>query len=190
MSFVQFLEGNFITPNIVGSKVSINPLAAIIMLLLGGQLWGLPGLILALPLTAILKVILDATPTMEPYGFLLGEPGKEVAEEKEQVRHPGYYRDPEVTQANRQTETRRPARKKPARDSSRPTKTTDTRETASVAVPDKPENSTREVAPETGEAGKEANPEAKKRRRPSRRRKKPGEKKEGEGARNSTDQDS
>ncbi|WP_373330934.1 AI-2E family transporter [Salmonirosea aquatica] len=35
MSFVQFLEGNFITPNIVGSKVSINPFAAVVMLLLG-----------------------------------------------------------------------------------------------------------------------------------------------------------
>uniref|UniRef100_UPI00359351A0 AI-2E family transporter n=1 Tax=Persicitalea sp. TaxID=3100273 RepID=UPI00359351A0 len=86
MSFVQFLEGNFITPNIVGSKVSINPLAAIVMLLLGGQLWGLPGLVLALPLTAILKVILDANKSTEPFGFLLGEPSKEVEEEKEKER--------------------------------------------------------------------------------------------------------
>ncbi len=82
MSFVQFLEGNFITPNIVGSKVSVNPLAAIIALFLGGQLWGLSGLILALPVTAILKVICDSVPSLEPYGFLLGEPVHEVAEEK------------------------------------------------------------------------------------------------------------
>lgn len=82
MSFVQFLEGNFITPNIVGSKVSVNPLAAIVALFLGGQLWGLSGLILALPVTAILKVIFDSVPSLEPYGFLLGEPVHEVAEEK------------------------------------------------------------------------------------------------------------
>lgn len=81
MSFVQFLEGNFITPNIVGSKVSVNPLAAIVALFLGGQLWGLSGLILALPITAILKVIMDAIPSMEPYGFLLGEPEHEIKEE-------------------------------------------------------------------------------------------------------------
>src|SRR3546814_8776223 len=37
---VQFLEGNVITPNIVGSKVSINPLMAIISILLGGMLFG------------------------------------------------------------------------------------------------------------------------------------------------------
>ena len=86
MAFVQFLEGNFITPNIVGSKVSINPLAAIVALLLGGQLWGLSGLILALPLIAIIKVILDANPRTEPIGFLLGEPEREVAEEKAQQR--------------------------------------------------------------------------------------------------------
>lgn len=82
MSFVQFLEGNFITPNIVGSKVSVNPLAAIVALFFGGQLWGISGLILALPITAILKVVFDAIPALEPYGFLLGEPVHEVAEER------------------------------------------------------------------------------------------------------------
>lgn len=45
------MEGNLITPNIVGDKVSINPLIAVISLLLGGMLFGLAGLILALPVT-------------------------------------------------------------------------------------------------------------------------------------------
>jgi predicted PurR-regulated permease PerM len=71
---VQFLEGNFITPNIVGSKVSVNPLAAIIALILGGMLWGPAGMILSIPFTAILKVILDNIEPLEPFGFLLGEP--------------------------------------------------------------------------------------------------------------------
>ncbi|MEZ0541802.1 AI-2E family transporter [Fibrella arboris] len=74
--FVQALEGNFITPYIVGSKVSINPLAAIVALLLWETLWGLPGLILALPLTAILKVIFDSVEGLTPYGFLIGEAEK------------------------------------------------------------------------------------------------------------------
>ncbi|MBD1431325.1 AI-2E family transporter [Sphingobacterium sp. DN00404] len=74
---VQFLEGNIITPNIVGSKVSINPLMAIIAILLGGMLFGLSGLILALPLTATIKVLFDAIPSMEAFGFLIGEPEKE-----------------------------------------------------------------------------------------------------------------
>ena len=73
---VQMLEGNFITPYIVGSKVSINPLAAIVVLILWESIWGLPGLILALPLTAILKVIFDSVDALHPYGFLIGEAEK------------------------------------------------------------------------------------------------------------------
>ena len=71
---VQFLEGNFLTPNIVGGKVSINPLMALIGLLLGGMLFGLAGLILAIPITAVLKVVFDAIPSMKAFGFLIGEP--------------------------------------------------------------------------------------------------------------------
>ncbi|HEX8507390.1 MAG TPA: AI-2E family transporter [Hymenobacter sp.] len=70
---VQFLEGNFITPMITGSKVSINPMAAIIALILGGELWGTPGMILSIPLIAVIKVIFDANKTTEPWGFLLGD---------------------------------------------------------------------------------------------------------------------
>lgn len=72
--FIQMLEGNFITPYIVGSKISVNPLAAILGLFLGGALWGIAGMALALPLTATLKVIFDAVEPLKPYGFVLGEP--------------------------------------------------------------------------------------------------------------------
>lgn len=71
-STVQFLEGNFITPNIVGSKVSINPFVAMLALIVGGQLWGISGMILFVPLIGILKVIFDQIPELKPYGYLLG----------------------------------------------------------------------------------------------------------------------
>lgn len=74
---VQFFEANIITPNIVGSKVSINPLMSIVGLILGGMLFGLAGLILALPMVAMLKVILDSIPSLSHFGFLIGEPEKE-----------------------------------------------------------------------------------------------------------------
>lgn len=74
--FVQTLEGNFITPYIVGSKVSINPLAAIIVLIIWENIWGLPGLVLALPMTAIIKVIFDSVDALKPYGFVIGEAEK------------------------------------------------------------------------------------------------------------------
>ena len=74
--FVHILEGNLITPLVVGSKVSINPLIVILSLLLFGRLWGLPGLILAIPVTAICKVIFDSLPGFKAIGFLLGRPQK------------------------------------------------------------------------------------------------------------------
>ena len=70
---IQFLEGNFITPYIVGSKVSINSMAAIIALIVFSSLWGMSGLVLALPLTAIIKVIFDSVEGLKPFGFLLGD---------------------------------------------------------------------------------------------------------------------
>lgn len=69
---VQFLEGNFITPRIVGSKVSINPFVALVALIIGGELWGISGMILFVPLIGILKVVFDQIPEMKPYGYLLG----------------------------------------------------------------------------------------------------------------------
>ena len=82
--FVQFLEGNFITPMITGSKVTINPMAAIIALILGGELWGTPGMILSIPLVAVLKVVFDANKSTEPWGFLLGDvtDGEETKKDK------------------------------------------------------------------------------------------------------------
>ena len=74
--FVHILEGNLITPYVVGSKVSINPLVAVFSLLLFGKLWGLSGLILALPVTAICKIIFDTLPGFKAVGFLLGKPQK------------------------------------------------------------------------------------------------------------------
>lgn len=93
MISVQIIEGNLITPKLVGSKVSINPFAAIISLILMGQIWGLAGLILAMPYVAILKIILDAIPATQPYGMLLGEvnhenPAKKTRKKKKQEQPP------------------------------------------------------------------------------------------------------
>ena len=73
---IHMIDSNLVAPMVIGHKVSLNPLVAIFVLFLFGELWGLPGLFLAIPLTAILKVIFDAVPGLHPYGFLLGEPQK------------------------------------------------------------------------------------------------------------------
>ena len=71
--FIQFIEGNFITPKITGSKVSLNAFVSILSIVLFSMLWGIPGMILALPITASLKVIFDHSDRMKPIGFVLGE---------------------------------------------------------------------------------------------------------------------
>ena len=86
---VQFLEGNFITPMITGSQVSINPLAAILALILGGELWGTPGMILSIPLIAVAKVVLDANKSTEPWGFLLGDTAEGEDSVKPENKEPG-----------------------------------------------------------------------------------------------------
>lgn len=72
-AFIQFLEGNFITPKITGTKVSLNAFFSILSIVLFSMIWGIPGMILALPITASLKVIFDHTKSMKSIGFLLGE---------------------------------------------------------------------------------------------------------------------
>ncbi|MEX0968114.1 MAG: AI-2E family transporter [Bacteroidia bacterium] len=74
---IQFLEGNFITPNVVGSKVSINPFAAILALIIGGAIWGIPGMIISVPMLGMLKVILDNVEELKPYGYLMGTEGSD-----------------------------------------------------------------------------------------------------------------
>lgn len=71
--FIQFLEGNFITPKITGTKLSLNAFVSILSIILFSMLWGIPGMILALPVTASLKVLFDNSENMKPIGFLLGD---------------------------------------------------------------------------------------------------------------------
>jgi predicted PurR-regulated permease PerM len=68
---VQFLEGNFITPRITGSKVSINALAAIIALLIGGKILGIAGMILAVPAIGVLKILLSHNDRLKAFVILL-----------------------------------------------------------------------------------------------------------------------
>lgn len=56
---VQFLEGNFVSPNVMGRTMQIHPLTIIIVLLVAGNLFGVVGVILGIPGYAILKVLVQ-----------------------------------------------------------------------------------------------------------------------------------
>jgi predicted PurR-regulated permease PerM len=72
-TLIQFIDNNYIIPKIVASKVRINALVSIIVVIAGNALWGIPGMFLAIPLLAIVKLIFDNIEHLKPWGFLLGD---------------------------------------------------------------------------------------------------------------------
>lgn len=73
LAVVQFIDNNFGMPLIVGNKVRINALVTIVGVLVGGALCGIPGMFLAIPALAVMKVIFDKVPNLEAWGTLLGD---------------------------------------------------------------------------------------------------------------------
>ncbi len=71
---IQAVEGNFLTPKIVGNNVSLNPFVTLVTLIVGASIWGLIGMILFIPIIAIIKEILNTIDGMEAYAFVLGNP--------------------------------------------------------------------------------------------------------------------
>ncbi len=70
---VQFLQTYILEPLVVGSEVNINPLFTILILVLFEIIWGIPGLILAIPMLGIVKILCDHIRPLKPYGFLIGK---------------------------------------------------------------------------------------------------------------------
>lgn len=70
---VQQLEGNLITPYVVGARVRINPFVAILSIFIAGAIWGIAGIVLALPMAAILKLVFDNIDLLKPVGLLMSD---------------------------------------------------------------------------------------------------------------------
>jgi predicted PurR-regulated permease PerM len=60
-------------PKLLGKRLALNPLAVTLALLFWGSLWGPWGLILALPITAMMKIVFDHVERLRPFGDWLGE---------------------------------------------------------------------------------------------------------------------
>lgn len=69
---VHLIDSNIFLPAVVGNKVSINALVTVIAVFTGSLIWGIPGMFLAVPTVAIIKVICDEIPELEHWGVLLG----------------------------------------------------------------------------------------------------------------------
>jgi predicted PurR-regulated permease PerM len=69
---IQFLEHNILTPNITGGNVRINPLVAIVGIIVGGLVWGVAGMLVVIPFLATLKIIFENIGSLKPFAHLLG----------------------------------------------------------------------------------------------------------------------
>ena len=73
-TLLQFLEGNVLTPYIVGQKVRLFPLTVMVAFIFWGTIWGIPGAVLAVPLTSAIKVVCEQVRGWEGLARLLGDP--------------------------------------------------------------------------------------------------------------------
>lgn len=73
---VQFIQSYILEPLVVGSEVNINPVFTIVGIIAGEFIWGIPGMILAIPILGIIKIVCDHVEPLKPYGFLIGEEKK------------------------------------------------------------------------------------------------------------------
>jgi predicted PurR-regulated permease PerM len=69
--FIQQLEGNLVTPKIVGSSVRINPFFALIGIVIMGYLMGIGGIVLAIPILAIIKLVAEEIDVLKPVALLM-----------------------------------------------------------------------------------------------------------------------
>ncbi|HSI75935.1 MAG TPA: AI-2E family transporter [Lunatimonas sp.] len=80
----QFVESYILEPYIVGDKVNINPVFTIIVVVLGGAVWGVIGMLIAIPALGMLKVVFDRIPSLQPLGYLFG--GEDIGDDQ-----PGFF---------------------------------------------------------------------------------------------------
>ena len=74
-SIAQFVESYILEPYIVGAEVDVHPFFTIVVIIAGEMVWGISGMILAIPLFGILKIVLDNIEHLRPYGYLIGGNG-------------------------------------------------------------------------------------------------------------------
>lgn len=73
IAFVQFLDNNILMPRIVGSKVKVNALVSILSIVIGSAVAGVSGMILSIPVMAVLKLVFDKSTHLRQWGVLLGD---------------------------------------------------------------------------------------------------------------------
>jgi len=72
--FIQAMDNYFIEPRVVGGEVNLSAISSILIIIIGGILWGVAGMILFIPLLGIIKIVCDHVESLQPFGYLVGDP--------------------------------------------------------------------------------------------------------------------
>lgn len=75
LTLVQFLIGNFLDPFVMGKSLNLSPFAILVSLAIWSELWGVPGAFLAVPITAVLAIVLSEFSGTRPVAVLLSKDG-------------------------------------------------------------------------------------------------------------------
>jgi len=76
------VESYILEPYIVGDRVNLNPVVTIIVVVLGGAVWGIVGMLIAIPALGVAKVVFDNIPSLRPLGYLFGS--EDISSEDDQ----------------------------------------------------------------------------------------------------------
>ena len=70
---IHIIDANIILPRIVGGSVKMNPFVTLIAVVIGHLIWGVPGMFLFIPLTAIIRVLSEKINEFRSWAILIGE---------------------------------------------------------------------------------------------------------------------
>ncbi len=76
LTLAQFVIGNFIDPYVMGNSLNLSPFAILVSLAVWSELWGIPGAFLAVPLTAVVGIVLSSFPETRPIAVMLSRDGR------------------------------------------------------------------------------------------------------------------
>ena len=82
---LHLIAANMLVPRLIGSRVSLGPVAVTVGMLFWGWLWGIFGLLLAVPLTAFVKLIAETQPALVPVASILAESPRKARDERDKV---------------------------------------------------------------------------------------------------------
>ncbi len=71
---VQVFDNYLVEPNVVGGKVNLSAFSTILIIIMGGTLWGVAGMVMFVPILGVVKIIFTHVVALNPYAYLIGDP--------------------------------------------------------------------------------------------------------------------